>query len=1082
MSRTVFALVIFACPLTAQDPPLHGGTSYPGPATPWAPYDLDSVRGEMVNLETQMVRPIATATNALGVPFVVVANEPNNRLEVLTEDLAPVASVVLGQGIASIAVRDVGVLHPEVWVTVRHQQALAVISTKDWRIHHWVRPDLSPSYPGTSAPAGWGDADHMGQVAFDAQQGRAFVTSFNTKRLVVFDADSKRQLDSIDLSLAHNGRMTPLNTPFSLATRGDEVFVFSHLSGNQTTFRTQSFGGSQNFLVRKLDTPSDSFSLADFDAMVVRSGETQPSRAVKGIGTVLFNAIYVPEADVLAVTNLEMRNDEFQSEESFEGGRVAENRLTLIDLSVAGDAVAHVPLDQNTSSFPPPNIAQPTDLVSNGAGRLFVAGYGTSNVGVYELDGTGARAGLTTVGTFATLSGPRGLALHPDASRGWLYVYSRGENAVQRFEGAETAAPRAPLTVHLVDPTYDTVKTGRQIFVDSSHSGAGVSSCNTCHIDGRKDAIGWNLSASHHGRTPIVNDGPDVLWEDPKGLMVTQDLRGLPETTPFHWRGERQDLDQFNPAFASLLGGAPLENGEHGFDAFQDFVFSMVYPPNPFEALDRVYSPSAFNGFELMFDENNGVAPGQLCGNCHAMPLGTDNHMAQVFGLAPLVPQLRALWMKDSGVCDIDPGAGENLRAGTGFGTSHAGDFFDSTEFVVSRFGSFEQEEKVDIAQALIEFDTGLAPSAVDSQLLAFSTPVDIAAMTAQADLYNSDLCGRGRMKIDGTWRDVGLLWDRDQEAFVFDDSRLAPLSVAALEQAAAKKEAEVLLLGVPVWSGERIGVDRDRDGIFDTDEVVLGTDPDDPDTDGDGQWDSYDLKPLSNSSGPPAGPTMVVDGSIQTWFATTNTIKVTWETQSFSPSSLVYWREGDQHYKDAGDPMWLPFTSNRWKRHHTAFLRDLEDGVEYCFRLVTYAQNGVGWLGPIGVASTSADRIEDDFFGDHSVRVADMTLDVESEKGEATWTGTVLITDNHGTPESGADVKGHFTYFDEDGPFDQEVRIATTDSDGVATYVLVDVAPEVVKVRLTVPHKSPTPTITPFASFPFAWPESAVTTVEAEL
>ena len=93
-----------------------------------------------------------------------------------------------------------------------------------------------------------------------------------------------------------------------------------------------------------------------------------------------------------------------------------------------------------------------------------------------------------------------------------------------------------------------------------------------------------------------------------KGPMFTQPLRGLSGHQKFHWRGDRTQLEDFNPAFENLLGGQSLDpNDMSGFAAFMK---SIEYPPNPFLGRDRVpHDPRAIAGHDSF------VAIG--CVGCH---------------------------------------------------------------------------------------------------------------------------------------------------------------------------------------------------------------------------------------------------------------------------------------------------------------------------------------------------------------------------------------------------------------------------------------------------------------------------------
>src|SRR6185295_17056353 len=84
------------------------------------------------------------------------------------------------------------------------------------------------------------------------------------------------------------------------------------------------------------------------------------------------------------------------------------------------------------------------------------------------------------------------------------------------------------------------------------------------------------------------------LGRVPKGTKVTMSLRGIEETPPFHWRGDRADLANFNPAFQGLLGAAQLSPTEMA--QFESFIFSLSYPANPKEQENRTLTATAQQG------------------------------------------------------------------------------------------------------------------------------------------------------------------------------------------------------------------------------------------------------------------------------------------------------------------------------------------------------------------------------------------------------------------------------------------------------------------------------------------------------
>ena len=80
-----------------------------------------------------------------------------------------------------------------------------------------------------------------------------------------------------------------------------------------------------------------------------------------------------------------------------------------------------------------------------------------------------------------------------------------------------------------------------------------------------------------------------------KGPMTTQTLIGIIGTEPLHWRGDRENLAAFNPAFESLMGDdtqlTPTEMAR-----YEAFVATLTPPPNPFRNIDASLSTTAING------------------------------------------------------------------------------------------------------------------------------------------------------------------------------------------------------------------------------------------------------------------------------------------------------------------------------------------------------------------------------------------------------------------------------------------------------------------------------------------------------
>jgi len=91
--------------------------------------------------------------------------------------------------------------------------------------------------------------------------------------------------------------------------------------------------------------------------------------------------------------------------------------------------------------------------------------------------------------------------------------------------------------------------------------------------------------------------------------------------------------------------------------------------------------------------------------------------------------------------------------------------------------------------------------------------------------------------------RALRWVFDRATGFFTSDDSTVTPRNVQFFIDQAAQGLGSNVVLGLPVGLAERFAVDRDVDGLFNEDEVALGSKPFDPDTDGDGDLDGHEAQ-----------------------------------------------------------------------------------------------------------------------------------------------------------------------------------------------------------------------------------------------
>src|SRR6185295_16133532 len=70
-----------------------------------------------------------------------------------------------------------------------------------------------------------------------------------------------------------------------------------------------------------------------------------------------------------------------------------------------------------------------------------------------------------------------------------------------------------------------------------------------------------------------------------KGPMVTQTLQDIIGHEPFHWRGDRSGIEDFNATFPDLLGRYELL-ATNELAELKSFLASIFFPPNAYRNLD----------------------------------------------------------------------------------------------------------------------------------------------------------------------------------------------------------------------------------------------------------------------------------------------------------------------------------------------------------------------------------------------------------------------------------------------------------------------------------------------------------------
>jgi YVTN family beta-propeller protein len=826
-ARLVFTLLFTLSLLTFW---LTRGASVPGASAqltlPTAPFR---------NFESPQVHPLALTPDGTRL---LAVNSPNATLSVfqLAGGGVPLLTAEIPVGLEPVSV--VARSNREAWVVNWLSDSVSIVDLSTGNVTQTIEVGDEPTDVLFAGP---GD-------------GRAFVCVSGRSQVRVFDAANPSATTPQVLDIF--GKQ-----PRALArdAAGNRVFVSVFESGSQTTLVPEPLvrtnGGvpapaparrvglpvepSSSLIVKwngaswadeTGDTRWDAlvnYTLADVD-LVVLDASTEPatvSSQVRGLGTHLGNMAFDSAGGRLFVTNADSTN--VMRFEPNLRGRFQSSRVSVVDVTPGGAASLSSTHDLNPHvNFGVPNgsdaersqsLALPADLARSSDGTLYVAATSSARVGVLASDGE--LQSRVPVG-----QGPTGLAV--DDARQRLYVLNRFDQTLSVVD--TNTKQQLSLVPVGFNPEPALVRNGRRFLYDASFSAHGLVSCASCHPSGHRDGLAWDLGDP---LGTLVNVG-GFQHHPMKGPMTTQSLRGIVGTEPLHWRGDRNNLAEFNAAFTGLLGSPRLLTpGE--MTAFNDFVRTLTYPPNPNENLDRTFpdppsGPSARRGSDLF---RNALLSGFPCNLCHrallaggGFDIGTDRVIfsGSILGEPQQfkVPQLRGLYQKTG--LEKPPAGSPRTEQLTGFGFTHDGSFDSLLNFLrLPFFNSLTNDnQRRDIEAFLLAFDTGTAPC-VGSQVTVNAENKNspevtnrLGTLILQANARNCDLIARGI--YGGRPRgffNAGGLFQHDSL------SEGTVLLTDMLNQLGAGEE--MTFTGVPVGAGIRMAADRNTNNVLDDDEEL---------------------------------------------------------------------------------------------------------------------------------------------------------------------------------------------------------------------------------------------------------------------
>ena len=615
-------------------------------------------------------------------------------------------------------------------------------------------------------------------------------------------------------------------------------------------------------------TPSVRMTLPDYDVFVVDAAAEKPAviDRISGVGTTLFNMVTSPSGGELFVSNLDARNIvRFEGPGEFAPtsvrGHFIESRITVVDLD-NGNAVLprhlnkHIDYDRflGTPEENAASLATPLQMVLNPAGdQLYVAAFGSAKVGVFNTGEFVADTFTPDPANHIELSGggPSGMVL--DAQRNRLYVLTRFNNSISVVD-LDSATEIDAVAMYSPEPAV--VTDGRRFLYDARYtSSRGDSSCAGCHIFGDLDHLAWDLGDPDgsvlENLNPLMRAVPPGTPRDfhpMKGPMATQSLRGMDNQGPMHWRGDRsgandpdsQDfLDEvaafraFNGSFAGLLGREDVLAPEE-IQAFAEFALTIHYPPNPVRNLNNQLTPVQQRGFDAYLTVTSDEP--FTCNDCHVVDVavgkfGTNGFTVIDFDgplvIQPLkIPHIRNLYTKvgffgrSRGVDDQDlPMLGDQIR---GFGFTHDG-ASDTLFNFLQDFTLDDDTQRREVVHFLMAADAELLPvvgqqvtlrqgniAQVRGQLVTLLQQAAVTSPRPACDLIVKGIWGG---EARGAVRDANSQFQTDRAG---DE----PLTLRALLQISQRPGQSLTFTCVPPGSGERMGIDRDEDGILDSDDI----------------------------------------------------------------------------------------------------------------------------------------------------------------------------------------------------------------------------------------------------------------------
>ena len=658
--------------------------------------------------------------------------------------------------------------------------------------------------------------DEPADVVFHGD--RAFVSCGRANRIAVFDTTTFAEVASIPLegnfvralSLSPDG--TKLRAAFLLSGNNTTVLHFRSAPAQPAPADPALPAAPRTALIVADTDPRIPYDVLDHDVAEIDTSTLQVIGYRSGLGTNLFALAHAADGTLWAAAS-EARN--LIRFEPALNGIFAESRVARVPAAAAATIV-----DLNPQAASPVvgesekslALAQPMALLPSGDG-MWLAAFGSDRLA--ELDASGQvlrRIDLRSAGSEDRVRGPRGIARH--ASLGRLFVLNKLSGTLAAID-EDSGALRAEVPLAAIDPLPPEEKLGRGFFFDARRSGNGTVACGSCHSDADNDGLAWDLGDPGGEMITLIErhlafgeTAPLPVPAHPmKGPMVTQSLRGIGGAAPFHWRGDKQRIQDFNPTFEKLQAGSELAAAD--MDKVAAYLESLANHPNPNRNPDDSLKTSLAGGNpvngRVLFHRF------QTCSKCHPEPRGTnhnlDDHQVVLTTQAVKNSTLEHVYRKVGFTPD-------QAVSALGFGFTHDGSGHDvprGHEYDLDNFHRTPGAE-ADVMAYILSAGTGTAPAVGRSVTIRHgdADPSELELLESQAAAGNCDLVLRGTRGGDAAaflYQPAGGDWRPA------DGGPALPFT--AVLAGLASGDA-LTLMGVPAGKGLRLAIDRDANGVPD--------------------------------------------------------------------------------------------------------------------------------------------------------------------------------------------------------------------------------------------------------------------------